>query len=553
MKRSLIKSLLIANRSEIAIRVMRAAAEMNIRTVAIYSKEDRLALHRFKADESYLVGEGKKPLAAYLDIDDILRVAKQAKVDAIHPGYGFLSENPDFAQAVIDAGIHWIGPSPEVMRTLGNKVAARNAAVAAGVPVMPATPPLPTDLEECKRLALQIGYPIMLKASWGGGGRGMRVLESERDLEPSLAAARREALSAFGNDEVYLEKLVRRARHVEVQILGDRNGNVVHLFERDCTVQRRNQKVVERAPAPYLDETQRQSLCDSALRLMRAVDYTHAGTVEFLMDAESGEFYFIEVNPRIQVEHTVTEVVTGVDIVKAQIRITEGGLIGHVEDQHDPTGRLLLRAAAVPPQEAIEPQRPRAAVPHHHRRPGERLPARLRHAHRLSQRCRLRRAARCRHRLWQCRHHALLRLAAGEGDHLGADLEGGDPAHGPQPARVPHPRRGLQPPVPGERDQPPGLRQRRGHHALHRHHARAARFREAARPRHQAAALPRRRDLERPSGDEGPQAARAALREACAAALRRCSPRRRRARATACASWDRRSSPSGCWSRSRCC
>ncbi len=200
-----IKSLLIANRSEIAIRVMRAAAEMNIHTVAIYSREDRLALHRFKADESYLVGEGKKPLAAYLDIDDILRVAKETQVDAIHPGYGFLSENPDFAQAVIDAGIRWIGPSPEVMRTLGNKIAARNAAVAAGVPVMPATRPLPEDLETCKQLAAEVGYPLMLKASWGGGGRGMRVLESERDLEPSLSAARREALAAFGNDEVYFE------------------------------------------------------------------------------------------------------------------------------------------------------------------------------------------------------------------------------------------------------------------------------------------------------------------------------------------------------------
>ena len=353
MKHTRIKSLLIANRSEIAIRVMRAAAEMDIRTVAVYSKEDRLALHRFKADESYLVGENKKPLAAYLDIDDILRVARQAKVDAIHPGYGFLSENPEFAQAVIDAGIQWIGPSPEVMRTLGNKVAARNAAVAAGVPVMPATPPLPADLDECRRLAEQVGYPLMLKASWGGGGRGMRVLESERDLEPALAAARREALAAFGNDEVYFEKLVQRARHVEVQVLGDRHGNLVHLYERDCTVQRRNQKVVERAPAPYLDATQRRALCACALQLMREVRYTHAGTVEFLMDVDSGQFYFIEVNPRIQVEHTVTEVVTGVDIVKAQIRITEGGVIGHIEDELDPSGRPLVRAAGVPEQSRI--------------------------------------------------------------------------------------------------------------------------------------------------------------------------------------------------------
>jgi len=348
-----IKSLLIANRSEIAIRVMRAAAEMNIRTVAIYSKEDRLALHRFKADESYLVGDGKKPLAAYLDIDDILRIARQAKVDAIHPGYGFLSENPDFAQAVMDAGIRWIGPSPEVMRKLGNKVAARNAAIEAGVPVMPATDPLPGDLDECKRLAAGIGYPLMLKASWGGGGRGMRMLESEQDLETALPAARREALAAFGNDEVYVEKLVRNARHVEVQALGDTHGNLVHLYERDCTVQRRNQKVVERAPAPYLDEAGRAALCDAAMRLMRAVGYTHAGTIEFLMDADSGQFYFIEVNPRIQVEHTVTEMVTGVDIVKAQIRITEGGHIGMTENTRDTDGKIVVRAAGVPVQAEI--------------------------------------------------------------------------------------------------------------------------------------------------------------------------------------------------------
>ncbi|OGA88984.1 MAG: pyruvate carboxylase [Burkholderiales bacterium GWA2_64_37] len=343
-----IKSILIANRSEIAIRVMRAASEMNIRTVAIYSREDRLALHRFKADESYLVGEGKKPLQAYLDIDDILRIARAAKVDAIHPGYGFLSENPEFAEAVIAAGIEWVGPRPQVMRTLGNKVAARNAAVAAGVPVMPATPPLPLDPQECKTLAAGIGYPVMLKASWGGGGRGMRVIRSEAELPEALAAARREALAAFGNDEVYFEKLVQRARHVEVQVLGDRHGNVVHLFERDCTVQRRNQKVVERAPAPYLDDTQRQTLCDSAIRLMQAVKYTHAGTVEFLMDADSGQFFFIEVNPRIQVEHTVTELITGVDIVKAQLRISQGGHIGMTEDDEG-----SVPASGVPEQDQI--------------------------------------------------------------------------------------------------------------------------------------------------------------------------------------------------------
>jgi pyruvate carboxylase len=360
-----IHSLLVANRSEIAIRVMRAAAELGIRTVSIYSNEDRFALHRFKADESYLVGEGRKPLQAYLDIDDVIRIARLAKVDAIHPGYGFLSENPDFARACASAGIAFVGPTPEAMTTLGNKVAARHAAAAAGVPVMPATDPLPrtrladdagpqeiaaaqaADLARSQELAAAIGYPLMLKASWGGGGRGMRVIESPADLEAQLEVARREAGAAFGNDEVYLEKLVRRARHVEVQVLGDTHGNVVHLFERDCSVQRRNQKVVERAPAPYLDEATRAELCEAALRLARAVHYTHAGTVEFLMDADTGSFYFIEVNPRIQVEHTVTEQVTGIDIVKAQIRITEGARIGAEDGPVPAQGDIRLNGHAL--------------------------------------------------------------------------------------------------------------------------------------------------------------------------------------------------------------
>jgi pyruvate carboxylase len=326
---------------------MRAASEMGIRTVAIYSAEDRFALHRFKADESYVVGLGKKPIAAYLDIDDIVRVAVEAGVDAIHPGYGFLSENPDFAEACAKAGITFIGPKPEVMRILGNKVAARNLAVSVGVPVMPATGALPRDIAAVKAEAAKVGYPLMLKASWGGGGRGMRVVESEADLAGHIEVARREALSAFGNDEVYLEKLVRRARHVEVQVLGDQHGNLVHLFERDCSVQRRNQKVVERAPAPYLNEARRAELCASALKLARAANYTHAGTVEFLMDADSGEFYFIEVNPRIQVEHTVTEEVTGVDVVKAQIRISEGAGIGGADSYLPAQSDIRLNGHAV--------------------------------------------------------------------------------------------------------------------------------------------------------------------------------------------------------------
>jgi pyruvate carboxylase len=323
-----IKTLLVANRGEISIRVMRAATELGIKTVSIYSQEDRFSLHRMKADESYLVGEGKGPVEAYLDIEDIIRVALEVGADAIHPGYGFLAENPDFAAACAAAGILFIGPTPEIMRSLGNKVTARQLAVSAGVPVMPATPPLPVDDRECARLAAQIGLPVMLKASWGGGGRGMRVIESEAQLPELVAAARREAKAAFGNDEVYLEKLVRHARHVEVQILGDGHGNLVHLYERDCSVQRRNQKVVERAPAVFLDDEQRAQLCELGLRIGRAVHYLNAGTVEFLQDADTGRFFFIEVNPRIQVEHTVTEVVTGIDLVKAQIRIAEGAVIG---------------------------------------------------------------------------------------------------------------------------------------------------------------------------------------------------------------------------------
>jgi pyruvate carboxylase len=339
--------LLVANRSEIAIRVFRAAAELGLRTIAIYAEEDKLSLHRFKADEAYRVGRGNGgeihlgPLESYLSIEEVIRVALEARADAIHPGYGFLSESPEFAEACAANGIVFIGPTPQTMRTLGNKVAARNLAVSVDVPVMPATDPLPDDEEEIKRVARKVGYPVMLKASWGGGGRGMRAIESEDLLLDAVKTAKREAKSAFGKDEVYLEKLVRRARHVEAQLLGDTHGNLVHLFERDCSIQRRNQKVIERAPAPYLDEKTRKAICDAALAIGKATAYVGAGTVEFLMDADTGTFFFIEVNPRIQVEHTVTEQVTGLDIVKAQIKILEGGRLGRVEE----TG--------IPPQEQI--------------------------------------------------------------------------------------------------------------------------------------------------------------------------------------------------------
>ena len=340
--RGRIKRLLIANRGEIAIRVMRAANELGIRTIAIHSREDRFSLHRTKSDESYLVGDGKGPVEAYLDIPDIIRIAHEAHADAVHPGYGFLSENPEFADACAAAGLIFIGPTPETMRTLGNKVAARNLAISAGVPVMPATGPLPGDPAAAAKLAAEVGYPLMLKASWGGGGRGMRVIESEATLAELSAAARREAKAAFGNDEIYLEKLIRRARHIEVQLLGDQHGNLVHLLERDCTVQRRNQKVVERAPAVFLDDSQRAELCGLALRIGNAVRYKNAGTVEFLQDADTGKMYFIEVNPRIQVEHTVTEVVTGIDIVKAQIHIAEGAVIGTPESGVPPQAEIRV-------------------------------------------------------------------------------------------------------------------------------------------------------------------------------------------------------------------
>ena len=342
-----IARLLIANRGEIAIRVMRAANELGIRTVAIYSHEDRFSLHRTKADESYLVGEGKGPIEAYLDIPDIVRIAHEAHCDAVHPGYGFLSENPEFAASCAAGGLTFIGPTPETLRTLGNKVAARHVATGAGVPVMPATPPLPADPIAAATLALEVGYPLMLKASWGGGGRGMRIVENAAELAELVAAARREAKAAFGNDEVYLEKLIRRARHVEVQLLGDAHGNLVHLWERDCSVQRRNQKVIERAPAVFLSLEQRTELCELALRIGRAVRYQGAGTVEFLQDADTGKAYFIEVNPRIQVEHTVTEMVTGIDIVKAQIHLSEGAVIGEPDSGVPPQAEIRVNGHAL--------------------------------------------------------------------------------------------------------------------------------------------------------------------------------------------------------------
>ncbi|MDW8244002.1 MAG: pyruvate carboxylase [Thermogemmata sp.] len=329
------QKLLVANRSEIAIRVFRSAHELGIRTVAIYSHEDRFALHRFKADEAYRVGKPGEPIRAYLDISGIVELARQVEVDAIHPGYGFLSENAAFARACAEAGITFIGPRPEVLEQLGDKVAARSLARQAGVPILAGSDTPVRSAAEAHALADKLGYPVIIKAAMGGGGRGMRVVHAPEQLEDALTAAQREAGTAFGIPDVFLEKYVRRARHIEVQLLGDRHGELVHLYERDCTIQRRHQKVVEIAPAPKLPASVRQRILDAALAIGRACRIDNAATVEFLYDVDAETFYFIEVNPRIQVEHTVTEQITGLDIVRAQILIAAGYRL------HEPPLELL--------------------------------------------------------------------------------------------------------------------------------------------------------------------------------------------------------------------
>jgi pyruvate carboxylase len=315
------KKLLALNRGEIATRIFRAATELGLTTVAVYSQEDRLSLHRFKADEAYLIGQGKGPVEAYLDIDAIVDLAIDKNVDAIHPGYGFLSENPALPRACQRAGITFIGPNPEMLEALGDKTAARKLAQTAGIPVVPGTTAVGADVEA---LAKGIGFPLIIKAAFGGGGRGMRVVDSPASLNAKLAEASQEAGAAFGNAAVFLERYIRRAKHVEVQILGDTHGNIIHLYERDCSVQRRHQKVVEIAPAIGLPEKVRAELCAAAVKLARTANYYNAGTVEFLVDVDTHEWFFIEVNPRVQVEHTVTEVVTGIDIVRSQIQIAQG-------------------------------------------------------------------------------------------------------------------------------------------------------------------------------------------------------------------------------------
>ena len=318
------RKLLVANRGEIAIRVFRAATELGLRTVAIYAEEDRFGMHRFKADEAYLVGQGKGPVGAYLDIESVVALAVSKEVDAIHPGYGFMSENPAFARACDAAGIKFIGPRAELLEMMGDKVAARAAAEKAGVPTLPGTPDAISDRKAALKAANKIGFPLIIKAAAGGGGRGMRVVREASQLNDLLDEAQGEAERAFGDASVFLEKYIGRAKHIEVQILGDAHGNVVHLHERDCSVQRRHQKVVEIAPSVNLDPVVRRELCDAAVAISKEIGYDNAGTVEFLLDVDANEWFFIEMNPRIQVEHTVTEVITGIDLVRSQILVAQG-------------------------------------------------------------------------------------------------------------------------------------------------------------------------------------------------------------------------------------
>lgn len=360
-----IRSVLVANRGEIAIRVFRACTELGIKSVAIYSEQDKMHMHRQKADEAYLVGKGLPPVEAYLSIPEIIRVCKENDVDAVHPGYGFLSERSDFAQSVIDAGLRFIGPSPKVVQQMGDKVAARIAAIEAGVPIVPGTDGPVHSKAEAVEFCKKHGLPVIFKAAYGGGGRGMRVVRKMDEVEEMFERASSEAKAAFGNGAMFIEKFIERPRHIEVQLLGDKAGNVVHLYERDCSVQRRHQKVVEIAPAPRLPREVRDKMTEAAVRLARHVGYENAGTVEFLCD-ESGNFYFIEVNARLQVEHTVTEEITGIDLVQSQIRVAEGMTLpelGYTQDKIIPRGYAIqCRVTTEDPANDFQPSTGRIEV-----------------------------------------------------------------------------------------------------------------------------------------------------------------------------------------------
>lgn len=349
MKKSALQKVLIANRGEIARRVLQACRALGLQTVAVYSEADRYALHVTEADEAYLIGP-PPPRESYLRGDKIIEIARQSGCQAVHPGYGFLSENADFAQAVEEAGLVFVGPKANSIRLLGDKLAARSLAHSLGIPTVPGTLEKISDPTEARRVAHQIGYPVLIKAAAGGGGKGMRVVQSAEELPSALERAMSEAQSAFGDPAVFIEKFIPRAKHIEVQILADEHGNIVHLHERECSVQRRHQKLIEESPAPLLSEAERARLCEAAVALARAADYRSAGTVEFLYDFDAKKFYFLEVNTRVQVEHPVTEMRTGVDIVQEQLRIAAGERLSFSQSDIRPRGHAIeLRICAEDP------------------------------------------------------------------------------------------------------------------------------------------------------------------------------------------------------------
>ena len=471
------KKVLVANRGEIAIRAFRAAYELGIGTVAVYPVEDRNSVHRTKADESYQIGEPGHPVRAYLSVEAIIDAARAAGADAVYPGYGFLSENPDLAAACARAGITFVGPSAQVLELTGNKARAIAAAKAAGLPVLASSEPS-TDIDTLMAAAESMTFPVFVKAVAGGGGRGMRRVGEIAGLRDAIEAAAREAESAFGDATVFLEQAVIEPRHIEVQILADTHGNVIHLFERDCSVQRRHQKVVELAPAPNISAQLRSRLCSDAVAFARQIGYSCAGTVEFLVD-KHGNHVFIEMNPRIQVEHTVTEEITDVDLVQAQLRVAAGETLADIGLAQD----------------NIADPRCRPAMPDHHRRPRERVPPRHRSHHRVPHRRgsghpvgRWNRVGR--------RGVGVLRFDAGEADLPRPHVSGG---RRPGPTRgrgVPYPWCGHQPSVSASGSGRPRLPCRSRDDVVHRGTPAVADVAHLRGPRHQDFDLSRRRDGE---------------------------------------------------------
>ena len=473
-----ITKLLVANRGEIAIRVFRAASELGISTVGIYTYEDRYSLHRYKADEAYQVGEDDEPLRPYLAIEAIIAVAKENGVDAIHPGYGFLSENADLARRCREEGIIFVGPRPEVMEALGDKVAAKAVAQRCDVPLIESNQADLVDIDVALTEAHGIGYPVMLKAASGGGGRGMRVIRDDEQLRKGFFEARNEALNAFGDDTVFLEKFVERPKHIEVQLVGDQHGHLTHLYERDCSVQRRFQKVVEVAPAVDLSESLRQRLYEYALKIGRAVGYDNVGTVEFLVNPELDRIYFIEVNPRIQVEHTVTEMITGVDIVKTQLYIAAGYPLEAPEIGLGPGVTVPRMGVAVQCRITTEDAT-------------NDFQARLRHGGGLPLGGRLRHPARPGLGVPGRGDFAVFRFAAGEGVHSGPHAGQRGAENAAHPGRVSGARGEDEHAVLAEHRAQPRVSGRPRHGGFHQGPPGTTEFPYPARPRHAAAALHR--------------------------------------------------------------